>query len=357
MKLNQYIQQLKKYRTLYIWGAGSAGQEILQFLRNELSPEKVFFVDNNPATWHSEKDGCLVLCPQDVPGLVQQDTTAKILIAARDNVQIFSQISRMGISADQIDQNILGIVRNLYQCDAEGIFSADREKIQQARALLLDDRSIEIFDRILAYRRTGDSAFLDGLSDAPEDQYFQKELFTPGCQEIFVDCGSYTGDTLKALLKRTDNSICGGYLFEPDRTALTQLIEYVSSLSHQNIHIYPYGCWHSDCDLSFAESGSWSSKVVPAGENKIHGVRVDNVVAEHPITFVKMDIEGSEREALEGMRQSIQRHHPVLAISIYHKLTDLYEIPLQIRDIDPSYRLYIRCYAPNSDTEIVCYAL
>lgn len=357
MKLKQYIQQLKQYRTLYIWGAGSAGREILQFVRQELTPQSVCFVDNNPAVWHSEKYGCPVLCPQEIPGLIQQDASAKILIAARDNVQIAAQICSMGISAQQIDPDILGIVRNLYQCDAEGVFAADRQKIDQARALLQDARSVEIFDRILAYRRTGDSSFLDGLADSPEDQYFQKELFTPGEQEIFVDCGCYTGDTLKALLQRTNNAICRAYLFEPDRTALAQLKEYVSELNHPNIRIYPNGCWNSNCDLSFAESGSWSSKVDPSGENQIRGIRVDDVLDGQPVTFVKMDIEGSEREALEGMQQSIQKYHPVLAISIYHKLTDLYEIPLQIQKMDARYRLYIRCYAPNSDTEIVCYAI
>lgn len=357
MKIKQYIQQLSQYRSLYIWGAGSAGREVLDFVQKELSPDGIFFVDNNPAVWNTEKYGYPVLCPQQIPALVCRDQNSRILIAARDNVVIADQIRSLGIPMEQVETEILGIVRNLYQWDAAQIFAADQQRIHQARALLRDARSVEIFDGILTYRKTGDSAFLRGLADPPEEQYFQKELFTPGKQEVFVDCGSYTGDTLRALLQRTGGKIRECFLFEPDRTALAQLRSYVSSLDDQKIHIYPCGCWHSTCALPFSESGSWSSKVDPSGPECIQGVRVDEVVGNQPITFVKMDIEGAEREALQGMRNSIQAHHPVLAISIYHKLTDLYEIPLQIQEMDPGYRLYIRCYAANSDTEIVCYAI
>lgn len=357
MKIDQYIRRLKQYDNFVIWGAGSAGSEVLAFLKAEFGLCGIVFVDNNPSMWNTEKEDCRVVSPQEVCGLLERTANVRILIAARDNVVIGTQIRELGISMDQVEVDILGVIRNQYQCNAEDILTRDQSKIQAARALLQDARSVEIFDRILDYRRTGDSAFLKGLADLPQNQYFPQDLFTLGPQEVFVDCGSYTGDTLRGLLERTDGSIKSCYLFEPDRTALEQLRSYVGSQKNLNAHIYPCGCWHSNCDLPFSESGSWSSKVDPAGSGKISGVRVDDVVADTPITFVKMDIEGAEREALRGMERSICAHHPVLAISIYHKISDLYELPLQIHEMNDNYRLYIRCYAPNSDTEIVCYAL
>ena len=74
------------------------------------------------------------------------------------------------------------------------------------------------------------------------------------------------------------------------------------------------------------------------------------------VTMIKMDIEGSELEALKGAKQTIQRDKPKLAICIYHKPEDIIEIPCYIKELVPRYRLYLRHYG-NGDTETVLYAL
>ena len=68
-----------------------------------------------------------------------------------------------------------------------------------------------------------------------------------------------------------------------------------------------------------------------------------------------MDIEGSELKALEGMKQTIKKYKPKLAICIYHKFEDLWELPLYIKKLVPEYQLYIRNYTSYLD-EIVLYA-
>ncbi len=69
-----------------------------------------------------------------------------------------------------------------------------------------------------------------------------------------------------------------------------------------------------------------------------------------------MDIEGAELNALYGMEQTIKRCKPKLAICIYHKFEDLWELPLYIRKLVPEYKLYIRNYTTYLD-EIVLYAV
>jgi len=73
-------------------------------------------------------------------------------------------------------------------------------------------------------------------------------------------------------------------------------------------------------------------------------------------TFIKMDIEGSELEALKGAQNQIKVNKPKLAICVYHKETDLITIPQFILSLNPDYKLYLRHYG-NFSTELVLYAL
>jgi hypothetical protein len=79
-------------------------------------------------------------------------------------------------------------------------------------------------------------------------------------------------------------------------------------------------------------------------------VKLDTYVKE-PVTFIKMDIEGGEYNALVGAREIIREQKPKLAISVYHRDDDLIKIPLLIHEMLPEYRFYLRHHTPfNVDT-------
>ena len=59
-------------------------------------------------------------------------------------------------------------------------------------------------------------------------------------------------------------------------------------------------------------------------------------------SFIKMDIEGSEKNALLGAEKTIRTFHPKLYICSYHRNEDLFELPLLIKSFDKSYRFYFR---------------
>ena len=80
---------------------------------------------------------------------------------------------------------------------------------------------------------------------------------------------------------------------------------------------------------------------------------IDNVCWEDKVTFIKLDIEGSELEALRGAEKIIRRDKPRLAISIYHKPQDYFEIPLYIKELVPEYKLYIRHHKFNKNDTVV----
>ena len=92
------------------------------------------------------------------------------------------------------------------------------------------------------------------------------------------------------------------------------------------------------------------------GKETIEAASIDQMCGLEKVTFIKMDIEGSEREALKGAERVILRDKPRLAICVYHKWEDLYEIPMMVKRMAPEYRLYLR---HHSDTamETVLYAV
>ena len=100
-----------------------------------------------------------------------------------------------------------------------------------------------------------------------------------------------------------------------------------------------------------------SSAIDKSGNTEIEVVRLDDFIpSDEKITFIKMDIEGAEIDALNGCKNILQKYKPKLAICIYHKPDDLWEIPLLIKRLVPEYQIYIRHYS-NYLWETVCYAV
>ena len=71
---------------------------------------------------------------------------------------------------------------------------------------------------------------------------------------------------------------------------------------------------------------------------------IDDFVSEQSIKkidFIKMDIEGSEPNALKGAEGTIRKHRPKLAIAIYHDLRHFASIPNWIDGLGLGYRFYV----------------
>ena len=84
---------------------------------------------------------------------------------------------------------------------------------------------------------------------------------------------------------------------------------------------------------------------------------LDNLITDEKVNFIKMDIEGSEMEALKGATKIIEISKPILAICVYHKSEDLFTIPQYIKKLNPNYKFYLRKHSNVSSHELVLYAI
>lgn len=232
----------------------------------------------------------------------------------------------------------------------------NKDVLDELRNTLADDRSKLVWDNIIQYRSTRSRKFLKGIVDTK--QYFDSDIvrFTP--EEVLVDCGAYTGDVFFEFIKRTNYKYA--YLFEPDLKVLPYLKKRIYKYK-EKVEIIQAGAFESKGTLLFDSTGIGTGNIIntdagaiKVGE-KIDVETIDSIVREK-VTFIKMDIEGSELSALKGAKKTIQRDRPKLAVCIYHKKEDFIEIPKYIKQLVPEYKLYLRHYS-DTPSETVLYAV
>lgn len=183
-------------------------------------------------------------------------------------------------------------------------------------------------------------------------QYF--DFFPCEKKEVFVDAGGFDGKTTLEFAAWTGENYGKVFILEP----LTEMCDVIERSVKQegldNIVINNCAAWNKEEKLYFYEN-SGGSKIVEEEGMVIQGRTIDNIVGEEQVTYIKMDIEGSELKALQGAKQTILRCKPKLAICIYHKPGDIIVLSSYILELVPEYKLAIRHYCSNM-WETVLYA-
>jgi len=194
-----------------------------------------------------------------------------------------------------------------------------------------------------------------------EAQYFDCDIIIPRLSknEVFVDAGCCNFSTSARLLELvTDAQRI--YAFEPDHENIQLVLQGIERNNAQHIvKLYDFALWSSNEELAFWVSDfEKGGSCVAAGRSNtnVSGRKLDEIVLpEDIVTFIKMDIEGAELEALRGAADIIKRDKPKLAISIYHKETDYVDIAEYILSLVSDYKLYMRQYTPiNLETVLYC---
>ncbi|MDR0992867.1 MAG: FkbM family methyltransferase [Ruminococcus sp.] len=174
--------------------------------------------------------------------------------------------------------------------------------------------------------------------------------------EIFADCGFFNGDTAESFIKETNNKFKKYYAFEPNAKNIEAAKPEIKSDPH--IVITQAGVYSHCTTLMFNDEHADASSFTLMGEGhtEVPVISLDAFFAdkEKP-TFIKMDIEGSEIQAILGAKTLIQTYKPKLAICLYHKPEDMIEIPRLIKEILPEYKFLLKQHRDiGSETVLYC---
>lgn len=189
------------------------------------------------------------------------------------------------------------------------------------------------------------------------EQYFSPNFMTFEDKEVFVDAGCFDLGTSLRLRKHCPQVKV--YAFEPNPKQYRRCLERKERMDFGAAKILPFGTWSKRDVLHFLNDRGAGSRICETddGSCDVPVMPIDEAIDEgDKVTFIKMDVEGSELESLKGAEKIIRRDKPKLAICIYHKPEDMWTIPLYIKELVPEYKLYIRHHS-NGEVETVLYAI
>lgn len=180
-------------------------------------------------------------------------------------------------------------------------------------------------------------------------QYFDESFLKPDRYGIFVDAGAFDLNNTFDYIKWCDNNFEKVYAFEPDEVCYDSCKKRLNKSMFKNkIELIHAATWSSDKELQV-------DNYCRDGVAKVPARSIDSVLAGEKVTYIKMDVEGAELEALKGAKMTIKKWRPRLAICIYHKLEDCWMLPLYILSLVPDYQMYIRHYSTcTAETVLYC---
>jgi len=158
--------------------------------------------------------------------------------------------------------------------------------------------------------------------------------------ELVVDAGASEGFFTRYVLERGAKVI----VFEPVTSLVGALkMTFDEEIANKLVSVFPYalGGTSKTAKLETAEDHLFNSYLSNNGiEIKI--VALDDIINHETVDFIKMDIEGSEMDAIEGARETISKYKPRLSIAVYHQLENAHKVCTLLRRIRPDYQIKYR---------------
>lgn len=232
---------------------------------------------------------------------------------------------------------------------------SNAKELQQVYECLADDFSRRVFEDTLNYKLSGRISYLFDCETQREKDL--QEIFTFTACENYLDLGAYNGDTVLEFLRLTDNKCDHIIAVEPDRRNCRKLRSLREEVALGNkFVVHEAGVWKEKTVLSFSDSGGRQSTFIDASKAEVNVDTIDSFAESKAISYIKMDVEGAELQALEGGKKTICQQHPKLFVAAYHYDADLFRIPLAVWDLAEGYKIYLRKhpYVPAWELNFLC---
>lgn len=135
------------------------------------------------------------------------------------------------------------------------------------------------------------------------------------CYDVGAHAGFYT-----LLFSRLAGKNGAVFSFEPDPLNLAHLLRHLELNRIINTKVFFCGAWNKSGIEGFSLN-SYASSFIKRGEKEIYMpvFKIDELVSRQyimPPDIVKIDVEGSELEVLEGMEEQLRNRRPIIFVAL-----------------------------------------
>lgn len=363
---------MDEQKDLFIYGTGLTAKHVYELVKEDY--KKIIFLNRNLEQYNcvSEYAECWTYTDKRITDELKRNS--KVIVAIMNTLGdirgVMNNLKEEGFCYIIPYAKLADIYPDKFEflyLESVDKFKVRYEKIEEARKILeftdADARSKEVFEAMIRFRETKDYNDLPQI-DRKRDQYFPREISGYRTNNIcYIDCGAYIGDTFSALIdysKDVKSKISYYVGIEPDIENYKKLEMLIKNTKEFPFDLYQCAVCETKKNLYFDMQGTTASKVDRevkiVNQMMVKGISIDELNFQIIPTHIKMDIEGEEKNALLGAEKLIKTYKPKLAICIYHKPEDIYEIMELINSWELGYRFEMRVYE-DVGVDLVLYAI
>lgn len=328
-----YCQHVKERKqeaeTICLYGTGKYFRDYVQNI------DRFDYVcDSDPGKWGQYFEGKKCLSPDQL----EQIPSPVVFIMAGYYQEIQDYLNDRGIENYYFGDLFLNVYDTKYPPEW---FEDNRQEILDTLCLFADEWSKKVYANVICNRIAPKFAELSFHEMEEKGEYFQTGLWSYDDRECFVDAGAYNGDSICSFLETVGGAFEAVYGLEPDPENFEQLLRRVELSEDSRIHLIRKGISDRQELVRIVQAGG-GSHIGAEGESVAEMDCLDTILGDRKVTFLKMDVEGLEQQGLTGAERLLRTWTPKLAVSVYHRLEDLWKIPKMLKEINPSYQFYLR---------------
>jgi len=346
-----YIHKVFRDRKIIVYGAGESFHYLKEIVMRQYGYIPSVVLDRKFSLGDTF-EGIPAFSPLDYhPSVEEQEIGLVVVCLGKQNYydEVVHILRQMGfcqiISLMDIYEihNPFCIPQELEKTGFE-YYINQRERIESCLEILGDDDSREIYTRCLQTHLQRRPVLIPMCERS--EQYTPEGIQLSQGYSRFIYCGVSVGEMARVLgdVGAVDELVC----FEPDPNQFRLAVAYLAKRQEEvarRVTIFPCAVYSHDAIEPFTYSDtSFGSRILASGEAWIQAVSIDHVLPGFRPTFINMDIEGAELEALKGAEKTIRTARPDLAICVYHAPNHLWDIALYLHSLGLGYRLYLRNY-------------